>query len=131
MKPLHRFRLKGPEGYFFKVLIFKDKEDMYIWFTKNNGQGDLDFAGIVMPYEAILKEERMKDIGTVLLCKDRLGSGLIAHEMGHCAFWYDRLINGNTKAEYGEEIGESEERVLYLLSSFVKDLVNKIYSLKL
>ena len=86
---------------------------------------------MVLPCERIRFEDGKavlgNEIGTAIFYREKLGAGLIAHEMGHCAFWYDRLINGNTNAEYGPEVGEAEERVLDLLYDFTRNFINKCY----
>lgn len=133
------FRIRPKQGpHYFTVHVFESKSQMHRWYLsrcfvdgKLDQSKDLDFAGLVMPHVTYRfvggVEERKPEIGTVLLTKGRLGSGLIAHEMGHCAFWYDRLINGNEQAEYSNECGEAEERFLYLLTELVSQCVNKLY----
>jgi len=133
------FRIK-PEGgrFYFVVFVFETKKDLkgeydaYQLRIGANLRQD-DFGAIFKPYEVIdAKTGAHKDnIGSIFFSKEQLGVGTIAHEIGHAAFWYDRLVNGNANAEYGEEIGEAEERVLYLLSEMVKDCINKMYKLKI
>ncbi len=134
MKPLKRFKISSKE-YFFWCYIFKTKPDMYVWYSNYNKrrgkvhEGELNFEAIVMPYEKIYIEtdERCPNIGICLFYQGKLGTGLISHEMGHCSFWYDRLINENINAEYGDNNGEREERLLYILYDFSSDFVNKLY----
>jgi len=141
-KPILKFKIrpKGQKPY-FKVLLFAQKPDMWAWYEaycKKAGRVSIDipFGALVMPYEIVRPlpdgdEERKDDIGTVLFHRGMIGSGVIAHEMGHCAFWYDRLINGNTNAVYGDDIGDDEERVLYLLAEFVQQTVKAFYKAKI
>lgn len=91
------------------------------------------FAAIVVPYEIRHKTDgRLHDeIGMALFYKARLGSGLIAHEMAHCSFWYDRIVNDNSPSEYGSGVCESEERFCYILTDLMKDFVNKCYKYNL
>lgn len=136
------FTIKPPkQKYFFRVLVFSTKKKMHQWYKVNevdfgyrNEAGN--FAGMVLPYEWIKvdkdgNEERFAEIGTVLLWKNRLGSGVIAHEMLHCALWYERLINGNKQATFGEHIGDEEERLAYLLTDFTRILIKQLYALKI
>jgi hypothetical protein len=135
---LKRFKISSG-GYYFWVHLFDQKQDMFDWYEKyaeSRGRewNKEPFGGICIPYEWIKvnadgTEERKKDIGTVLLHKGQLGMQTICHEMGHCAFWYDRLINGNKYAVYGPNIEEEEERVLYLLAEFTRQAVSKIQKL--
>lgn len=141
VKPILHFKIrpKGQKPYFW-VLLFNTKADMWAWhgnYCKKTGKQDEGpFGALVMPYEIVRPlpdggEERKDNIGTVLFHKGLIGSGVVAHEMGHCAFWYDRLINGNTNAVYGESIGDDEERVLYLLAEFVQQTVKAFYKAKI
>lgn len=136
------FIIKPPkQKYYFRVLVFNSKRGMHDWYKENevdfgyrNEAGN--FAGMVLPYEWIKvdadgNEERFGEIGTVLLWKNRLGAGLLAHEMLHCALWYERLINQNKPACFGEHIGEEEERLAYLLTDFTRLLVKKLYEKRL
>lgn len=137
------FKVKPKWGrYFFKVLVFDSKIEMWEHNTeidRNDGVADGfsdTFGAICKTYEIVRfgkggKEIRKPEIGTILFAKTQLGAGTIAHEIGHAAFHYDRLINGNIKAEYGEDIGEAEERVLYLLAEMVSDCVNKMYKFEI
>jgi len=121
--------------------VFDTKQEMWAWQAKDSERagvcgGPSDrFGAMCITYEIVKfdkggNEKRKSDIGTLLFARQQLGAGTIAHEIGHAAFHYDRLINGNALAEYGENNGESEERVLYLLAEMVSDCVNKMYELK-
>ena len=132
-----KIRAKGYKAY-FNVLVFEKKQEMWDWYADyrfNHGQpADYNFGAIVIPYEIVRtgidgKEERKNDIGTVLFHKGLVGGGVVAHEMGHCAMWYDRLINENKNAEYGPEIGDAEERMLYALADLTRAVTDKFWQL--
>lgn len=132
-----RFKITTDAGKnFFWAYVFDTKEEMQAWYRNRRLLEDAgDFRAMVMPYEAVRfqdgQEVRRDDIGTAIFWRGGLGAGTVAHEMGHCAIWYDRLVNGNRLAEYGESIGDAEERMLYLLYDFVRCFVDKCYKLKL
>ena len=137
MNPV-RFRIRPvAKRFYFKVLIFDTKAEMREWWRQYDRQflaGKYDgsgFGAMTIPYELIRGEEIGSEIGTVIFSKEQVGSGTVAHEMGHAAMWYDRLVNGNTNAEYGESIGEAEERMLYVLAELVSQTVNKMYKKKI
>lgn len=133
-----KFKIKPRCGrFYFNVLVFDTKQAMWDHCTfldiKEGKSVEFEpFGAICRTYEIVKiandgGEIRKSEIGTILFAKQQLGAGTIAHEIGHASFHYDRLINGNSLAEYGENIGESEERVLYLLAEMVSDCINKMY----
>lgn len=114
--------------------MFETKQEVWKYYSKQpQSNGFEKFGAICQNYEIINTRTgaRKAEIGEILFAKQQIGAGTIAHEIGHAAFHYDRLINGNTKAEYGEDIGEDEDRVLYLLAEMVADCVNKMYKLEI
>lgn len=120
---------------YFTCHVFENEASMYEWYQcycDDRGTQDdkHDFLAIVLQCERIAGGERLPFIGSVLLCRGSLGTGVVAHEMLHCALWYDRIINGNRGAEYGEECGEAEERLALLLTDLCRETVNKLYELK-
>lgn len=132
-----RFRIRADESpyypagspYFFWAMVFDTKQDMYDWWLKYPGrQGNkCNFEAKCMPSESINVESGSlaDNIGTVIFHKGALSAGLVAHEMAHCAFWYERLINGNKWAVFGAENGEREERLLYILHDFIEMFYQK------
>lgn len=131
--------------------LFETKKDMRNWyddyvqqrvsngaseenFGPSNSYQSSNFAAIVIPFQVFKindgVEAMQHNIGICLFHRGALGSGLISHEMLHCALWFDRVVNGNTNAQYGEEVSEEEERLAYLLTDFVRGFVNKLYKLR-
>lgn len=135
--------------HYFLCYVFDTKKEMYSFFDaysssrEHNGEAmekfrpigceKNSFAAIVMPYEIRDKTtgNLHNEIGLALFFRGKLGSGLIAHEMAHCSFWYDRIVNNNIPSEYGSNVCENEERFCYILTDFVKDFVSKCYKYNL
>ena len=146
-----QFKLKQPkQAHYFVAYLFDTKKEMYAWyeayikrrvkngaseasFRPSNSYQTGDFAATVIPYQIFKIDEQNEimqpDIGICLFHRGELGSGLVSHEMLHCALWFDRVVNGNTMAQYGEEVSEAEERLAYLLAEFVRKFVNKMYKI--
>ena len=139
---------------FFWAMVFDTKQEMYDWYFEYVKEreadpnkdwaafkfegfvADCNFAAMHLPFEIIRvdkngNEEKHDNIGIVIFHKGAIGAGIVAHEMGHCAFWYERLINGNKRACFGTDVGDKEERYLYLLHDFVKMFYQKAQKLKL
>lgn len=154
IKPIESPYYPAGSPFHFWAYVFDTKQEMYDWYRKyiiqREGDGSKDwethrfkgfsnecnFEAMCLPFEWVKisedgTETRAHNIGNVIFYKGRLGAGIVAHEMGHCAMWYERLINGNKQARFGADVGEREERLLYLLHDFVKGFYQKAYKLKL
>ena len=151
---VRRFKVKpSNDSHYFWCFVFDSKPEMYKWYLKEAeaaktqfvniltgkpSQYDLSlqFEGMCLPFELfrVLEdgtEEKGDNIGNVIFHRSRLGAGLVAHEMGHCAMWYERIVNGNPGAVFGPECGNVEERFLYILHDLVKMFYQKAYKMKL
>lgn len=128
----------------FVARVFENKKEMYayyIYFSKTfkakKTLRKMNFGAIVMPYERykFVGKKRVavksKDIGEILFYKDRMGAGIVAHEMGHAAMFWDRHIKGNAAACYGTTISSAEERMLMCLYHLVRNFTNKCHRLGL
>ncbi len=146
-KPEKKFKIKpDKDRFYFLVLVFESKEVMQGWYDEyrkkfdqpeykyeKEGYDSNDWCGMCIPYTVIdIHEDKPEtagdELGIVILCKERLGTSVIVHEMGHCSFWYDRLIKGSNGC-YGMGIGEDEERLLYHLAEFTRQCVDKLHKL--
>lgn len=149
LKPRNNPNVGAGIQHFFWCLLFDTKVEMYAWYAsyiKKRGDDknkdwdyfgfegfseEMDFSAMVLPYEIVLIDEsgleaQSNEIGTVIFCKEQTGPGVVSHEMGHCAMWYERLVFGNKNAEFGESIGINEERLFYLMTDFVTQFYTKI-----
>lgn len=144
-----RFKISpSPGENFFWAYVFDTHREMHKWYSRylsknyilagsnySVNEDQSDFSAMVMPYQRVSiegeNEVPQRDIGIVILNREALGIGVIAHEMTHCALWHDRLINGNHNAEYGLHSCESEERLAYLIGDYTRCFVDKAYKLNL
>ena len=136
MAKLHEFQIKAESGHYFICKIFESKELMGAYYLQRckdwgNNPEPLEFGAMVSPFEKRLGEVLNPEIGEAIFYKGKLGSGLISHEMLHCALWHERLVEGNTNATFGTDCGEVEERLCHTLTEFVGQFVNKCYELNL
>jgi hypothetical protein len=113
------------------------KDELSMELSKKGGfnghRVENNYAAMCIPY-VMLKRNNLdgpigNDIGIVIFYKGRLGAGIVAHEMGHAALHYDREVNGNKNAEYGNNIGEKEEDMLHALFHLVRNFTRKCYKL--
>lgn len=125
-------RYRSP--YFFTVRVFGSKAKMYAYFQKRGKSiglkpkdAHLNFEAICMCYERLRAAKRMPDIGEVLFYRDRLGAGIVAHEMLHAAMHYDRLVSRNETATFTANIGKEEERLAHCLTDLVRQFTVKAY----
>lgn len=151
---MKRFKIKsngdpyheGVKNAYFWVYVFDEKRQMFDWYLKYAEQREkesgvafdrsLTFDAVNMPFERwqVVNGElnRMHDnIGIILFSKKHINPGIVAHEMGHAAMWYERLINENENAEFGADNNSTEERYLYLIHDFVNAFYKKASKLNL
>ena len=86
--------------------------------------GDKNCAAMYRPNGIIIfpKRKVYPKLGTIMLSKERLGAGLIAHEVFHCSLDYahKKFNVGNIRTENNER----QEDVAYFLGYVVKEIVN-------
>lgn len=136
MAKAHEFQIKAESGHYFTCKIFENKEEMNAYYLQRcKDWGDspepLEFSAMVSPFERWAGEVLNSEIGEAIFYKGKLGSGLISHEMLHCALWHERLVEGNANATFGTDCGEVEERLCYTLTNFVSQFVENCYKLNL
>jgi len=129
---MKEFTIVTPSGFFFTCKVFPTKAEMDAYYlTRCNEWGmepePLEFAAMVSQFSKDADGVMLGEIGEVICYAEKLGAGLISHEMLHCAFWHERLIEENADAEFGDECGEDEERICYTLTELVRQFVDKCY----
>jgi hypothetical protein len=62
----------------------------------------------------------------LFLAEDGLGVGIVAHECLHVSMAHERFVL-RYKMDYGDDIGEDEERLAYFLTSSIKGVYNTLY----
>ena len=115
----------------YQIYVFNTKEEMTRHFKENTDykyNEDIEnmLAFVHTSYNILKSGNISKNIGEVYFNKEVLNYGMIAHEMMHCAMDFDREINKNTKAIYGDGYTdrEDEERLAYLLQSFTEECLS-------
>lgn len=134
MSKVIKFTLR-PHGvnHYVTVRIFPTKDAMrgYVRrYFKRTGhpEGKTNFIGLFMGYERIRARDSkmLNDIGQVLLVRGSCNHGITAHELGHAAIHYERVVHGNKAASMGKDIGEREERMLHTLHDLVEGFHEKV-----
>lgn len=118
--------------HFFIARLFQAKVDMQeaaakyqelIGIEKKHIEKD-GFLSIVFPHEGyIINSDGTEcaptpNIGVVYFNSEHLNAEVIAHESTHCAMHFERVVNNNKNAEFGDGNNEVEERLAYLVGQF-------------
>jgi hypothetical protein len=130
----HKFKVIIPKTkYYFHVYVFQKNKDMYLHYSKiqkkhpdiMTEKRDYDAIVISLKIERPYLNKKSWKIGEVLFVENKIGSGLIAHECCHMAFWVECLLNDNTEfLKTG-----TEERFCGLVDRFMRKIVGKFYEL--
>lgn len=155
MKPLTYFRIKLwnsiPESVcprllnkykrnyvdYYKVVIFDSFEKMYEYADKHFQEEEpleRNYSGICKYSSKVIYEDgKLVDIdkccGWILLHKDYLGGGTVAHECTHAMNYYFKFRI--TKCEKIFTDHEYDELFAYMLGGLVNQIYNKLYSKKI
>lgn len=117
----------------YTVFVFKNQVEMLEHFNENTeyrySDDVIDLLALVHTSYKILKSGKIsKNIGSVYFNTESLNFGMVSHEMLHCSMDFDRLVNKNVDAEYGdgEEDKIKEERLAYLLQHFTNECFSEM-----
>jgi hypothetical protein len=148
-------KLKDSKKY-YRIKIFNTKALMYRYYIEqsikegrkgiNNNRKfgimpgftyDLNprFHAIVLSYQKYLicngkiNKKPENDIGEVLFYKDKIGAGIVAHELGHCAAFHQRILLKGKDLNLGTDNCNLEEQLFYDLTHLVRRFTNKCYQL--
>jgi hypothetical protein len=131
------FKLKVPNSKrYWKVFLFKTHNEMFKAKEKFKPDGNDDFLACVCPFEKWKWSAKKKDLvesnlmGHVYFNRKNLQAGVVSHELLHVSMNVERRINGNKRAQFGEECGEKEERLAYLLTDFTAQCLHWFYKFK-
>lgn len=83
--------------------------------------GWAETRGLVHPVESF-----SGPFAYMFIAEDGTGVGVIAHECLHVALAHERYVL-RYGMDYGEEIGEDEERLAYFLTSAIRGVYNVLY----
>lgn len=130
------FRLKSA-GHYVTVHIFDDLTKMYRWqkaYCRKTGHpteaDDGRAIGLFMGYQRINfkggKENRLPDLGKVLLCRGKMPHAVVTHEVLHAAMHFDRIVHGNVSATFGKHVGDREERMAHTMSELLSQFYDRV-----
>ena len=118
--------IKYPDSKFFVEVRLYDK----VKEVKRVGK-DKTCAAMYRPNGVIIYPKRRvyPKLGTILLARERLGCGLISHEVFHCSMDYaSKKFNvGSIRTENNER----QEDVAYFHGHIVKEIINWLNDNKL
>lgn len=129
MAKVYDMKREGWNEYYELRVSKNQKEmvkDMIKIYKLNKWPLENDFdctQGLVYP---IYNSEKF---AICFLHEDRLGPGVVSHEMLHVAFAHERNIL-RFKMDYGPKIGVDEERVAYFMTSLMAGVYETLYENK-
>ena len=128
------FKLKLRNNkHYFKVFIYDSHDDMVKAKQKLKGveKGDSSIVAICCPFERYKIEKSTGGfkkrfiIGHLYFDAFNIGIEAATHEIVHAALHAERVVYGSSRASFGTNCGEKEERLAdnigYMTSQFVKE----------
>lgn len=127
------FNIEIPQsgGWFYRVYVFNQRLSMYKFraelqiYDKAPKLKNFDFAAIVSSYISKYKGNE-KQIGTILFWKNRIGCGIVAHEICHAANYYWRALRQERAGNIFKNARE-DENFAYILGELVSQFWNSYY----
>ena len=119
------------------VKVFREKRKMQEAYAKHspNDKDHFEVAGVHLAYDRMKveksgKTECHRETGTVLLCYEKCGAGIVSHELGHAVFWAHRHKCGKKQFPSVIKNMADEEEILYHLYLAVRDFYNWFYEIE-
>lgn len=141
-----RFRLRpNPTGKeYYTCFVFRTVEHLQAFlrgvnrrqgFSETFGQAS---AGCVRTWKRLIVSRRGRtrlhpEVGLILLCRERLGAGYVAHELGHAAIGWARRVRLRPAHVFGSGVGthryetRSNERFCEAMEHLHRQFWNKWY----
>ena len=119
-------KIKYPDSPFFVEIRLYDTVKEVQRYTKDKTCAAMYRPGWVVIFP---KRKVRPKLGTIYLAKEKLGCGLIAHEVFHCSLDY-----ANKKFNVGSirtENNERQEDIAYFHGYMVKEIINWLNDNKL
>ena len=125
MKPaIYEMKREGWK-YFFEMHVSKTRKAMLAHCKELGREAPLDTLAQLSPYRRNYLDCKDQVFAIMFLNEEHLDAGLIAHECLHAAMAYERFVNGFEMC-YGDDCGPSEERLAYLMTAFIRGVVNML-----
>lgn len=116
----------GADTGSFELHVSETKKEMHEhiakYFDDFGGESGCtnDTLGLVHPVQSYEISEDgtetwLGNFAVVFLNLERLDNEIVAHEAVHAALSYERFINKNEQASFGDACGPIEERLAYLV----------------
>ena len=123
---MKKTKISYPDSpYFIEVKLFDKVVEVH------RAVGSKDCAAMYRPNGVVIYPKRKvyPKLGTIYLAKERLGAGLIAHEVFHCSLDYaGKKFN---VASVRTENSERQEDIAYFHGHMVKEIINWLNDNKL
>lgn len=103
--------------YYIDLFVWKDRKDLHKMSKRGRG---VDYGGIYKPASYVIYPRRRVSpkLGEIHLYRDRVGGGLISHEVLHCIFDWREKTYGNMDLENHDD----QEKMCYMQGELVRKI---------
>lgn len=119
------------------VKVYKDKLKMQQAYFEFQPGDDRHFfvAGVHCAYDTLKQDKKGKwvcgpETGTVFMCYEQCGAGVVSHELLHAVLWAHKHKKNKKKYPIIIRNMDDEEEVLYHLTYAVKQFYNWLYEIE-
>ena len=127
---VENFKLYCSRKEYYLCKIFSSKKEMQKWNEEDGYKTTSDYQGVCRQVDYFIvkgnKCKKSSQIGTISFYIDRIGSGIVSHEMTHAAlFWFKNKFRSYSKLG----IKKNDEKVCYAQGHMVMQFWNHWYEL--
>lgn len=125
-------RLYATSSLYYLVNIWSSKKELrkHCWWVSL----ERDALGVCSTQDVYSSTGRKKKcMGEINLLKRHLTTEILVHEVTHAAFGYSRRLKLDFSKDSRQKLSltSAEERFCYAVGSMVRQLVNRLFKLKL